>query len=217
MNSDLDNLKNGWKAFKEISENNEIRSKSQLQEILKKDSKQIGYRFRRMLWIETALSILFTISLLVFAFNNEGIAQAIWIAMTLVYIATFVWLATNLYQFPTQNNIDSSLHNALEQQTKIAERFISVYIKSNTILAFPCTFAGFFAGIQVGRDESLTVYFGEMIQNEHYLKLFILTSSALFVSVLVTYLIKKNIHLYINKTYGKYLEELNTLKAQLTE
>lgn len=217
MNSDLDNLKNGWNAFKEISQKDEIHTKTQLEEILKNDSKQIGYRFRKLLLKETISSILLVIFFGVLVLTTQNSSPILWSIISLIYVANSVWLINRLYKFPTQNKIESSLHNSLEQQIKIVKEFINVYKKANIILIAPCTLIGFLAGIQFTKDKSLPVYFAELIQNESYMKLFIFISVGVVLVFVMTYSIKKGIHWYAKKTYGKYLEQLNMLSIQLKE
>ncbi len=217
MNSELDNLKNGWKTLKEISENDETHTKNQLQEILKKDSKQIGHRFRKLLLKETILSIVFAIFFGVLALITQNSSSILWAIMFLIYVVNSIWMSNLVYKFPTQSQIESSLHNSLEEQIKIAKRFISIYTKSNIMLAAPSTLIGFLAGLELGSSKSLLVYFDEMIQNEHYTKLLVLLVIGIVLAFIMTYLIKKFISWYIKKTYGKYLEQLITLKNQLSE
>ncbi|WP_338790152.1 hypothetical protein [Bernardetia sp. MNP-M8] len=217
MNSDLDNLKKGWSAFKNISENDETHTKSQLEEILKKDSNQISQRFRKLLWKEAILSIAFTIFFGVLVLTTQNSSPLLWAIMLLIYIVNSIWLVNVLYKFPTPKKIESSLDNSLEEQIKIAKKFIKIYIKSNIILAAPCTLIGFLAGIQFTKDKNLLLYFEELIQNENYTKLSIYISVAIVLAVCITFFIKKAILWYVKENYGKYLEKLNVLKAQLSE
>ncbi len=217
MNSDLDNLKNGWSAFKKVSQDKEIHTKNQIEQMLKKDSKQISQRFKRMFLIETLIAVTLTVCFIVVAFTNQGFLRWLCSVLTLIYVVGCVWLANHLQKFSSQNNIEFNLYDSVQAQIRMAKEFISIYTKVNIILAATVTPIVFFIIIPLKKGDVPYMYFQELIQDENQVKLIFLSVIALIHAVVAAYLTRKTGHCYIKKTYGKYLEQLNTLKTQLSE
>jgi len=206
---ELDELKNYLN--RQLEEHSPLQSSGEISAILRNKSIGIVDRIRKNLWIEFVISLLAVMVVLYAKYLGGNYVMQmflnIFLGITLLFLPIFIWLIRSTYQLSPEL---SSVKTNLTRLHLLIARFARFYFIFTMAIFLPVVFYSLIAAVYERNNQSL------MESLQFYLQL-----PAIPLLLIGAYILIFGVGLYfftrwyLRTLYGKYLDKLKVLLAEL--
>jgi hypothetical protein len=207
-----DEFRELWKRFRANTGEDETYTEEDILQILKTRAELSLKRLNRSIYFETVMSLLALLIILLFLAQLQTyflfqFFQILVIVLITLYFVLIGWIYVKLNSIAS---LAGDLRHTLEKKVSLLTRFIKSYFWMNMLIApviFPLAiYAGYFSG----RNQDIELIEETALTGTEYL--LIAAASVVLVGAFYPFL-----RWYINKLYGKHVQELKKCLENLSD